>query len=186
MTFTGGLSDKRSSIHRYAFTRNFAGMNKDRDDTLSVIGGCAGLIAGCITIASVVLLFLRGFEWYSIVVVPWLIRAVPLLLPLDVLLAVIALYRPVRKVTGALIFALSHIVFAVVWLMSLVMCYSTGKAFAVILGLCLGVIGVVPVALFGCFTHRYWSEFVMILLFTAFGIASRAAAFFILGRSESI
>jgi hypothetical protein len=158
-------------------------MEQVQDETLYTMGGCAGMLVGIVTVGSVGVMVFKGVEWYNNAILPWLVGTVPILFLVDLSLTLLAIYRPARKVAGGLIFGISHAAMAITWLLSLVMCYSTGKAFAVILGLFLGIVGVVPVALLGCLTHHYWTEFMMILVCAAFGVGSRVLGYFIVGTS---
>lgn len=118
-----------------------------------------------------------GASWISDHLLHWFVRAsgVAFAIELFILLPLSA-FRKTRSFAGLMIACASFLFGATVWMAGLVTTETLWGTWAVILGLCIAGIGVVPIALVASLFHADWRLFCMLLLFVVLTFGSRAYA----------
>jgi hypothetical protein len=149
------------------------------------VRGCGSIIIGLGSLILGLLMFIRGVSWFNETVMPWLIGSIPILFLIEVLLLLLSIKASARELCGAYMFAVANVILLVAWAEGVVMSYSTGGIFWLIVGLLMGWLGVIPVAIVGCLTHGYWTELVILILALGLSIGSQVLALSILRRAET-
>ncbi len=125
----------------------------------------------------VVALFIYGAGWVSAKLLPWfsiltwvaLATVVFIFLPL-------AIPRATRGFSSVAIFIASYVFGATLWMMGLLLTLSIWGVTAVIIGLVLGGVGVVPIAMLATLVHGYWLPLVELILLTIATFGCRVGA----------
>jgi hypothetical protein len=151
-------------------------------DRLKALGGLVLGLAVLVGIALIVAGFLRGALWASEHLLPplakigWVVLAFNLVVMLP-----LSLIRRARPVTGLVIYV-SGILFGMIgWLVGFTLTYFLWGPGAVIFGLVLAGIGVVPLGLVACVIHGAWSGFFLLLVITIAAVGSCAAGSALVG-----
>lgn len=138
--------------------------------------GVGGLVIGLIVLALLVALsvtFLFGLTWVSAKVSPWLKPTFLLALAASIFLCgPLALFRRTRGTAAALLMIASYVFGAILWITALLLTYQLWGTLAVIIGLLILGVGIVPIALLATiFSAEWWhlADLVVLLLLT-FGI----------------
>ena len=139
-----------------------------------------------LALLSLPLIFIMGAAWASEILLAPLIGIGKglLLLNLAVLLPLSIVLR-FRVLTGSWILLSSYVFALLAWLQGFILTYTTLGVLAVLLGLLLFGVGVVPIALIATAVAGNWSAFVMLLLVTLLTFVSRLIGGYILSFSHS-
>lgn len=134
----------------------------------SWLTGTGSVVLGCATVLATLLLgglFVYGGARLAAVVYPWLGAAAGFVFVLVVpILLVLALFRRTRSFAGSGLYVCSFLFGAVIWIWSLLLSYNIWGPFAVIIGLFLVGIGIVPVAILATLINGMWAESSQLLL----------------------
>jgi hypothetical protein len=147
------------------------------------------LLAACVltAMALLVLTFVKGSVWIGQKLYPGLsFISETALVCVVVLFVPLAAFKRTRAFAGLGIFAASYVFGLMLWVWSLILTYKLWGIFAVILGLFLAGIGIVPVALLAVLFNGQWgtlSELILLMIFVpmsrSFGLylAAKAAQY---------
>ena len=133
--------------------------------------GVAQLLSGLFLLA-LPIIFICGLTWVSAIVSPWLIPAFFWTLVISIfILGPLAVIRKTRGVSAAGLMVASYVFGACLWMTSLLLTYELWGTTAVIIGLVLLGIGIVPVALLAALFHGQWWHLLdlVVLILTTFG-----------------
>ena len=126
------------------------------------------LLCGALLLA---ILLIKGGVWLSERVLPWLSTAMAIVFWLDVIIALpLALIRKTRPV-GAVALVLSSYVYGLtLWMWSLLLVATLWGIIAVVIGLILAGVGVVPIAMLATAINGEWAvtgelAFLLLLVF---------------------
>ena len=155
-------------------------------DKLKALGGIVLGLAVLVGITLIVAGFLKGALWASEHLLPplakigWVVLAFNLVIMLP-----LSLIRKARPITGLVIY-LSGILFGMIgWLVGFALTYLLWGPGAVIFGLVLAGVGVVPFGLLACVFHGAWYGFFLLLVITAAAVGSYAAGSALAGTEVS-
>lgn len=146
-------------------------------ETFGTLGGFA-LMAAMIAVGVTLLtLLLRGGLWISERALPWAstVSGVVFCVVVFVLLP-LAIPRATRLFSSTSIFVGSYVFGATAWMLALLLAYEIWGWTGVIIGLLLGGIGVVPVALLATLLNGIWAGFFLLLALVILTYASRIGA----------
>ena len=133
--------------------------------------GAMGLaIAAAVIVVPVALLF--GAAWISAKVFPWLMPVFFWTLAACVLiLTPAALLRPTRGFSAMGFFLASYVFGAIMWSWSLLLTLDLWGMFAVVVGLLIAGVGIVPVAFLAALFHADWASMgdLVIMVVATFG-----------------
>ena len=132
------------------------------------------------------LVLIKGAAWaVEILLVPLVaISKALLLINLAVLLPLSIVLR-FRVLTGSWILLSSYVFALLAWLQGFILTYTTLGVLAVLLGLLLFGVGVVPIALIATAVSANWPAFMMLLLVTLLSFVCRLVGAYILSASRS-
>jgi hypothetical protein len=141
------------------------------------LGGLLLTLAFMAAFGVIVALFIYGAGWASTKLLPWfsiltwvaLATVVFVLLPLSI-------PRATRGFSSVAIFIASYVFGVTLWMMGLLLTLSIWGVTAVIIGIVLGGVGVVPIAMLATLFHGYWLPLVELILLTIATFGCRIGA----------
>jgi hypothetical protein len=147
--------------------------------------GAAGL-AVIIVLLFCVVLFLHGVEWISDKVFPFFLRAsIYVIFASIFVLLPLSLIRSTRSFAASLIILGSYLVGLTAWMFGLLTTMDLWGGGAVIFGLLLAGIGVVPLGILAALFHGLWATVFSIAGLTVMTFASRGYAAWILEKDKA-
>lgn len=146
-------------------------------ESLGAIGGLALLIAIMAAGVAVFTLFIQGGLWITEKALPWastisglaFCAVIFILLPL-------AIPRKTREFSATSIFVASYVFGVTGWMLALLLSYKIWGWTGVVIGLLLGGIGVIPVALLATLLNGVWAGFFLLLGLIILTYTSRIGA----------
>ncbi len=138
-----------------------------------------------IAIVSLPVVFFMGAAWASknllgpLIIIGWILLAVNIVIFLP-----LSIFKRLRGFTGGGIFFSSFIFGIVAWLLGFILTYSIWGTWAVIIGVFLMGVGVVPIALLATLINGYWDPFFTLLVLTVITFGSRIIGMLIAESAE--
>jgi hypothetical protein len=128
----------------------------------------------------IIVLFWLGAAWASVHLLPWFAVAsdIALVLLVVVLLPLSAI-RKCRSIAAAGILIISYIFGVTVWMEGLLLTYSLWGTFALVVGLMMMGVGVVPMAMLATLFHGQWANLAELFVMALLTFGSRAYAYWI-------
>jgi hypothetical protein len=140
----------------------------------------AGMALGLMIFVGIIALgiaFIMGAAAFSFWVLKWTYPAFMIAVGVSLLLLVPLALIPPTRMLSAIGFLLASFVFgAILWLWTMAYTYSAWGLLGVIIGLFLGGIGVVPVALVAALFHGDWGHLGLFVVTIVLTIGTRALA----------
>jgi len=125
-------------------------------NTLKSIGGfILGIIIFIGIILAGIFIFTLGIK-AAVVVEPYIEMSAGVLLVLNVITLLIAAIPAARGVTGVILFISSYVYGLATWLYGLLVTLSLWGVIALIIGLLMGGVGVVPIGMLAALFHGQW------------------------------
>jgi hypothetical protein len=114
------------------------------------------ILAGVVVIVA---LFLKGAMWASEHILPWLVLVALLAAAIDILVLLpLSIVGTLRRFTGGAILASSYVFGLTTWLTGFLFTYLLWGGVAVVIGLFIAGVGVVPMAMLATLFKGMWSE----------------------------
>lgn len=143
-------------------------------EKLKGLGAFFLVTVALIAAMSLVAAFFLGMGWLSSHLFPWFSKAslvagsilFLVMLPLSVV-------RKLRPFTSAAILLISFVFGITLWIEGLLVTLSTWGTFAVIVGVLMGGIGVVPIGMLAALFHGLWDPLFELLILTVLTFGSR-------------
>jgi hypothetical protein len=136
------------------FGVHFPVMSSKTKEALGGVLGCVVMIA----VAVLAIFLIRGMVWASDKVMPWLNLASEILLGIAVLVLLpMSFFRKSRPLAGIGFYFGSYVFGLTLWAFSCLVCYYIWGYMALIIGLILAGIGVMPVAVIASLFTGHWS-----------------------------
>ena len=127
-------------------------------ETTFVLGGCLFLTSLAIGAIGLLLMLLRGTPWISENFYPWTVQAEKIALFFVVpTCSVLAFFRKGRSIGGLGLLLSSYIIGFSLWLWSLIVAYTLGGVFWMIVGLLFVGVGVIPIAIVAAALNAQWA-----------------------------
>jgi len=140
------------------------------------------IIAGILIL---IILALHGTAWVSEKLLPVLDVVISIsFVPILLVVLPLSFFKKCRGWCGLTFYFWSYLIGLYLWMASLLATLVLWGWFAVILGLFLAGVGVVPIALLASAFHGEWSLFGGIFLQLAFVIAARMYGIYLLGKAD--
>lgn len=143
-------------------------------DTLKSIGGALIGIGIFIGIIIAVILFFKFGAGVGAAILPFLSWLTGLLLAVNVIALLVALSRRARGVVGVILFISSYVYGLQTWIAGLLVTLALWGWLAVVIGLFMGGIGVVPIGMLAAVFNGEWGLFFMLLLNVILTYGARA------------
>lgn len=143
-------------------------------EILESIGGFLVGIAVFLLIIFLAMLFIKGGVWIGIKIMPWLSRIMWIVFALDIFIVLpLGIFKKTRIASGTGLVISSYIFGATLWFWTLLITYFAWGAIAIILGLFIAGIGVVPIALLISIIKGQWATLGLIIFFIVLIFGSR-------------
>lgn len=154
-------------------------------DTLKSIGSFILGLGIFVGVMVLVVMLIKGGVWLSERVYPWLVilTAIAMFVVILVLLP-LAIFRRTRAFAGGGIYLTSFVFGLTLWVWSLLVSYTLWGVKGIVVGLLLGGIGVVPIAILATLFHGMWSMVGQLLLVTAITFGTRFLGIYVMTKSE--
>jgi hypothetical protein len=150
------------------------------NDKFKLIGSY--LLAVCIFVGLIFIcvMFVKGGVWLGARAYPWLLLVATLAFWVTILIFLpLAIFRRTRGFAGASTYAASYVFGLTLWVWALLLSYTLWGIGGIVVGLILGGIGVVPIAMLASLFNGLWSTLGQLVLLTAITIGSRLLGFYI-------
>jgi hypothetical protein len=146
-------------------------------DLLKSVGAIALGIVIFVAIAFIIGLMIEGASWASERLLPWFSMASVIgTIVLFLILLPLSLLKKTRGFGLASIMFLSYVFGLTLWMEGLLLTLAIWGVTAVIIGLFLGGIGVVPIAMVACLFHGRWMQLIELVILAVLTFGSRAYA----------
>ena len=133
-------------------------------EALKSIGGAVlGIIIFIGIIIGVILLFTLGVQ-ASVVIAPYVYAITGILFFVNIVTLLSAIIPNVRGVAGWILFISSYVYGLATWIYGLLVTLSLWGVLAIIIGLFLGGVGVVPIGMLAAIFHGKWDIFFTLLI----------------------
>ena len=131
------------------------------------LGGLLLSVALIVVFGVIVSLFIYGAGWASAKLLPWfsVLTWVAFAIVVFILLP-LSIPRATRGFSSVAMFIASYVFGVTLWMMGLLLTLSIWGVTAVIIGIVLGGVGVVPIAMLATLVHGYWLPLVELVLLT--------------------
>lgn len=140
---------------------------------------------GCLVMLSLPVLFLVGAEILGEFVLPWLLLVCPAVVVLSVVvIPPLTIFRTTRPWAGLAMVVGSHIFGLTTWLLGFVLTLTLWGMIAVIIGLFLLGVGVVPFAMLATGFNGMWLEFGILWLGVVLTFGYRILGHVLMGLAE--
>jgi len=144
-----------------------------------IIGGCALYVVLLAASVGLVIAFIVGAAWLVQFVLPWLMLASIIVLGLCIfVLGPLAIIPATRPIAGVCYFIASYLFGLTGWFMGLLLAWMLWGLWAVIVGLVIFGVGVVPVAMLATLVNGRWWDlgFLLLAVVLTFGTRLLGAA----------
>jgi len=141
--------------------------------------GCLFVICGVIIMLFLLVLVIQGGAWIAARILPALPTFMEIVIAFDLcILLPLALFRKTRRLSGDGLYMSSYAYGVTLWIWAFLLAYTIWGALAVIIGLFLVGIGVVPIAMLATALEGQWQNLGLLisLLILTFGARSLGLA----------
>jgi hypothetical protein len=153
---------------------------------LKSIGGLLLGLAGMIAVVLIIFLLVSGGAWLADKVYPWLIIIFALALVVCVfILLPLAIFRKTRGFSGIGIYIASYVFGITLWVWCLLTVYTLWGGFAVVIGILMAGIGIVPLAIIASLTKGLWSIAIQMVVIGLVTWGARLAALALAESAEA-
>ncbi len=154
-------------------------------ETLKSIGSFLLGICILVGVMFIVMMFIKGGVWLSERAYPWLVLLTAIALCFVIFICLpLSIFRRTRAFAGGGIYLSSFVFGLTLWIWSLLVSYTLWGITGIVVGLLLGGIGVVPIAILASVFHGLWSMVGQLLLVTAITFGTRFLGIWIMMKSE--
>ena len=130
-------------------------------------------------------MFVKGSVWLGARVYPWLLLIATLAFWVTLLIFLpLALFRRTRFFAGMSTYFASFVFGLTLWFWAILLSYSIWGIAGIVVGLFLGGIGVVPIAMLASLFNGLWSTLGQLVLLTAITLSCRFFGIFIAEKAE--
>ena len=154
-------------------------------DTLKAIGFVFVWILALVGLSLLGLLMIKGGAWLSDKLYPWLfgLAAIAFAISVFVLLP-LAAFKKTRGFSGVGLYICSYAFGAFLWVWGFLTTYTLWGGFGLFIGLMLGGVGVIPLAMLATMFKGMWSIFGQFILITVVTIGTRMLGLFLVTKAE--
>lgn len=154
-------------------------------ETLKSVGSVMLGIAVFIGIIAAIVLFFAFGAQVAFTIAPFVNWLAGILVVINIIVLLVALIPSARNVAGAIIFFSSYVYGLSTWIYGLAVTLALWGWIAVIVGILLGGIGVVPIGILASMITGHWSMFWVLLATAALTYISRAIGYALLNSTPA-
>jgi len=153
-------------------------------NALKAIGGTLlGIVIFLGITLAAIFFFIFGTS-VALHIAPFIYWLTGIVLVIDVIALLAAITHPARTVSGIIIFVSSYIFGVATWIYGLAVTLHLWGIFAVIIGVVLGGVGVVPIGMLAAIFHGEWDIFFTLLIMVGLSIASSIIGALLAGSGD--
>jgi hypothetical protein len=139
-----------------------------------------------IAVLTIPALFIVGAEWLSQRVLPWFVLASVLVLAfLIIVLLPLAAFQRFRPFASEAIVIVSYVFGVTVWMEGLLLTMALWGTFAVVLGLVIAGVGLVPIAMLATLFNGMWAGLAELVVLTLLTLGSRLFAVWVASKADA-
>jgi hypothetical protein len=141
-------------------------------DKLKSIGAIAGGLLICLVALGIIGLLIDGAGWVTDRLFPWFVRASGLALVLLIVVFLpLSVFRASRAFAAVAILCVSYVLGGTLWMQGFLTTLHIWGSGAVLIGICLLGVGVVPIAILATLFHGLWTQLaeLVVLFILTFG-----------------
>jgi hypothetical protein len=154
---------------------------------LKSIGSFIIGVAFLIGIIVLPLLFIYGGVWLSEIILPWLFIIMFFVFAVDILIILpLGIFNKTKSASAVGLVISSYVYGLTLWLWALLLTYAIWGMIAVIIGLFIFGIGVVPIAILASLINGEWSVLGQIILLMFFTYGSRMLGFYFADQADKV
>lgn len=154
-------------------------------DFLASVGGLIIAVAFLLISGFVIYFFVSGGVKIAVIVLPWLNVAFSIcLLLFGLILMPLAYFRRTKVIAGNGMVIASYVFGLTLWLWGFLLTYAIWGATAVIIGLFIAGVGVVPIAMLATLINAEWSTLIQLVILTALTFGVRFWGAYLVERAE--
>ena len=155
-------------------------------NVLKSIGGFLLAVAVIVAVALVIFLLVTGGAWLADKVYPWLIVifAIALIVSVFILLP-LAIFRRTRGIAGIGIYVSSYAFGLTLWVWCQLTTYTLWGGFAVVIGILMGGVGIVPLAIIASLTKGLWAIALQMVVIAVLTFGARLLGATFVGSAEA-
>lgn len=155
-----------------------------------LVKSISGFIIGiAVLIGSIFLaiFFIKGGVWLGARVLPWLSFVMWFVLALDILIILpFGIFNKTKAAAAVGLVVSSYVYGITLWFWALLLTYMIWGTLAVLIGLFIAGVGIVPVALLATVLKGEWAIIVQLVLLVIFTFGSRTLGFYFAQRADEI
>ncbi len=142
-------------------------------------------IAFMIGLMLLALLFIKGGLWLSATLYPWIILISLITFAVSLLILLpLGIFKKTRPASGIGLLIASYIFGATVWIWSFLLAYVLWGFLGLLIGLFIGGVGVVPIAMLATLFSGEWSAFIELIVLVIVTFGTRFLAIYIAEKAE--
>lgn len=142
-------------------------------------------IAGLLLLLFVSIAMLKGAVWIGEHALQWLIDFSWIVIAINLLILLpLGLFKKTGIVGGMGIYISSYVFGLTLWFLGLLLTYFTWGFFGILIGLVLGGVGVVPVAMLATLLNGEFFSLVVLVILTILTFGTRALGIYLASRAE--
>ena len=154
-------------------------------EKLKNIGGCLLGAVGFAALIALTVLFFWGAEWVSVHMLPWLWHFCTIAVAILLVLLPLSAIKRARGFTSVTILIISFIFGISAWMDGLLVTLSTWGVGAVIFGLLLGGVGVVPIGILAALFHGQWEKMFELIILIVLTFGCRFFSLWLDGKNQT-
>ena len=132
------------------------------------------------------LLFVKGGLWLSVIIYPWLVLISEITFAISFLILLpLAIFKKTRGMSAISLLIASYIFGITTWVWSFLLTYVFWGFFGLFVGLFIGGIGVVPIAMLASVFRGEWNMFGQLVLIVILTFSTRSLALYIVKKQEN-
>lgn len=138
-----------------------------------------------IAIGLLIAFIIKGSLWFSVRIFPWMATIFWIVIALTIIILVpLSIIKKTRDIGLGGIFITSYIYGLLLWVWSFLITYSTWGWIAIIIGLVVMGVGVVPIAFLAALLNAQWTILLQMIILIAITYGTRLLVNFIAEKSE--
>jgi hypothetical protein len=148
----------------------------------------AWTIAGILFLSLLILIpfiVIKGAVWLSAIIYPWLVRIMAFFIIVSLfILSPLSFFKKTRGIAGTGLFFLSYIFGATLWVWSFLLTYTLWGTLALVIGLFIAGIGVIPIAILATVFNGKWFELGNLILSLIMTLGTRFLGMYLVAQYE--
>ncbi len=152
---------------------------------LQGIGSFALSFIGVIVLIFLFIIVLKGGTWLSVKLYPWLHDISYIVIALCIFIFLpLCIFKKTRYFASSSLFYSSYFFGITLWMLGFILTYSLWGVIALVIGLFIMGIGVVPIAILATIFKGMWWEFGDLIFLAVLTFGARLFSLYLIGKSD--